>query len=124
MTASILIQIQSLRAVVYKLRDDTSSPLDDEQNEEIRQILNAIDLLETRVPLLNKPPDNNSDPMKILHDLTSPISGIIGYLYILKQEYTSPLSSIQLELVTLIENQTQQVYQLINTHILSQQSNI
>ena len=119
MSTAYLSKVNSIRKSVHQLRDDTSSPFDAEQIEDINNILNAIELLEQRVSAYNKKLIKKADPMLILHDLTSPISGIIGYLYILKQEYTSPLSRKQHELIAAIEAKAYQLHDLINTRLLT-----
>jgi len=124
MKTLIQSHIQAIREIVSQLQEDGAMPLDEEQTEDLHHILNALDLLEKRLTLLDTLLEPDIDLMMILHDLTSPISGIIGYLFILKQEYTSSLTKQQYEKIVSIETQTNEMYQLINSKLLRLHNNI
>lgn len=115
-------QVQIVRAHVHQLLESDQSSLDEEQSEDIEHILNALDLIEKRLPLLDTVSETDTDRMQILHDLTSPINGIIGYLFILEQGYTSPLTQHQHQLIKSIETQIHHIHQLLSEYLISPQT--
>jgi K+-sensing histidine kinase KdpD len=122
MKSKVISQIQSVRVMVHQLFDTKLSILNDEQSEDVKHILSALDSMEQLTPILDTKPKTDTERMQILHDLTSPINGIVGYLYILEQEYNAPLTEIQHQLIKSIEDKTQQLYQYISTQLLSPQT--
>lgn len=122
MKTNVISQIQSVRVIVHQLFDIKLSTLNDEQSEDVKHILSALDSMEQLTPILDSKPKTDLERMQILHDLTSPINGIIGYLYILEQEYNAPLTESQHQLIKSIEAKIQQLYQYISTQLLSPQT--
>mgnify|MGYP006449575621 CR=1 FL=1 len=119
MKEQIITQIQSMRIIVHQLLNIDQSHLDEEQTADIEHILSALDLIETLTYLLNVIPKTDEKRMQVLHDFTSPINGIIGYLYILEQEYSSSLTQNQHQLIQSLDVKIQKLYGYISKHLLS-----
>ena len=122
MKKKVITQIQSVRTIVNQLLDVGQSSLNDEQSEDVNYILSALDLIEQLAPILDTMQKTDNERMQLLHDLTGPINGIIGYLYILEQGYNAPLTKGQLQLVKSIEAKIHQLYQYISHQLLSSQT--
>lgn len=122
MKKKVITQIQSVRINVHQLLDIEQSSLNDEQSEDANHILSALDLMAQLTPDLNTIQKTDKERKQILHDLTSPINGIIGYLYILEQGYGNPLTKDQLQLVKSIETEIHQLYEYISEQLLSPQT--
>jgi K+-sensing histidine kinase KdpD len=118
----VITQIQSVRIIVHQLLDVEQSSLNDEQSEDVNHILSALDLMEQLALVLDTMQKTDGERMQLFHDLTSPINGIIGYLYILEQGYNAPLTKSQLQLVKSIEAKIHQLYQYISNQLLSPQA--
>ena len=119
MKENVVAQIQSMRTIVQQLLDIEQSSLNTEQSEDVHHILSALDAMEHLTPILETIPKLNLERMQILHDITSPINGIIGYLYILEQGYSAPLTEKQHQLIKSIETKINLLYQYINNKLTS-----
>jgi|GEM_PF-3055891 len=121
MKAKIFAQIQSMRIIVHQLLNMEQSKLNEEQSKDIHHILSALDSIEQRTSILDTICKTDTERMQVLHDLTGPINGVIGYLYILEQEYSAPLNENQQQLIQSIETKIRQLYQYISNQLLSPQ---
>jgi len=125
MKKTIITQIQSLRIVVKQLLTIESTHLNVEQSEDVTHILNALDSMEQLTVILDGVNKTDDERMQILHDLTTPINGIIGYLYILEQGYSGePLTTKQQQLVQTISVKINSLYQFISSQLLSPQTGL
>ena len=122
MKQNIIIQIQSMRLVVHQLLNIELSQLNNEQSEDIHHILSALDSMEQQTKHLETIYKTDTERMQILHDLTGPINGIIGYLYILQQGYSAPLTEAQHQLIQSMDTAIHQLYQYISNQLLSPQT--
>ena len=108
-----------MRSIAQELLNVDLSPLDEEQTEDVKHILRALDLIEQRTPLLDVEFKLKKEQMRAIHEVTGPINGIVGYLFILKQEYTSPLTDYQRERVQSIQTKILDLHRQLSQHLLS-----
>jgi len=125
MKQAIITQIQALRIIIQQLRTIEPTHLNLEQSEDITHILNALDSMEQFTLILDNINKTDEERMQILHDLTTPINGIIGYLYILEQGYSGePLTTKQNQIVQSISLKVNSLYQYISNQLLSPQTGL
>lgn len=116
---ALIHQISILRDIVYELDGHEDPPLNSDQKSDISSILSAIDVLEQRAGDITYEPMVEDERLQVFHDLTSPINGIIGYLYILSEEFSAPLSRNQRRLVQTIDTHINRIHEFISSGLLT-----
>lgn len=114
----VLQEIDNVNHIINELIN-TDSPLNEEQLSDVTNIQNALDVLRKRVNQVAIIPNHEDERMQTLHELTGPINGIVGYLFILDQDYDDNiLTDLQRSYVKKVDKHVHQIYEHISQILL------
>lgn len=114
----LLDEIEEVTDIIEKLVHQSDSPLSEDQLTDVNNIQSALELLRMRVSEVGDT-SQLDDRMHTLHELTGPINGIVGYLFILNQDYDDNfLTQEQREYVKCVDKRVHNIYQHISSTLL------